>query len=40
MVQYCLTNQHDYQKIAGQFQVSCQQVYQWVKKLKMAVRMR
>lgn len=34
IVQYCLTNQHDYQKTAGQFQVSYQQVYQWVKKFE------
>jgi len=32
--QYCLTNQHDYQKTAGQFKVSYQQVYQWVKKFE------
>ncbi|WP_219836169.1 helix-turn-helix domain-containing protein [Paenibacillus sp. R14(2021)] len=34
IVQYCLTNQHDYQKTAGEFQVSYQQVYQWVKKFE------
>ncbi|WP_169081326.1 helix-turn-helix domain-containing protein [Paenibacillus sp. PL91] len=34
IVQYCLTNQHDYQMTAGQFQVSYQQVYQWVKKFE------
>jgi transposase len=34
IVQYCQTNQHDYQKTAGQFQVSYQQVYQWVKKFE------
>lgn len=34
IVQYCLTNQHDYQKTARQFQVSYQQVYQWVKKFE------
>lgn len=34
IVQYCLTNQHDYQKTVGQFQISYQQVYQWVKKFE------
>lgn len=34
IVQYCLMNQHDYQKTAGQFQVSYQQVYQWMKKFE------
>jgi len=34
IVQYCLTNQHNYHKTAGQFQVSYQQVYQWVKKFE------
>ncbi|MDQ0888181.1 transposase [Paenibacillus sp. V4I9] len=34
IVQYCQTNQHDYHKTAGQFQVSYQQVYQWVKKFE------
>ncbi|WP_219834812.1 helix-turn-helix domain-containing protein [Paenibacillus sp. R14(2021)] len=34
IVQYCLTNQHDYHKTAGEFQVSYQQVYQWVKKFE------
>jgi len=34
IVQYCLLNQHDYHKTAGQFQVSYQQVYQWVKKFE------
>jgi transposase len=34
IVQYCLTNQHDYQQTAGQFQVSYQQVYQWVKRFE------
>lgn len=34
IVQYCLANQHNYQKTAGQFQVSYQQVYQWVKKFE------
>lgn len=34
IVQYCLANQHDYHKTAGQFQVSYQQVYQWVKKFE------
>jgi transposase len=34
IVQYCLAHQHNYQKTAGQFQVSYQQVYQWVKKFE------
>ncbi|MGM1049739.1 MAG: helix-turn-helix domain-containing protein [Bacillota bacterium] len=34
IVQYCLTHQHDYRKTADQFQVSYQQVYQWVKKFE------
>lgn len=34
IVQYCLSIQHDYQKTAGQFQVSYQQVYQWVRKFE------
>lgn len=34
IVHYCLANQHDYQKTAGEFQVSYQQVYQWVKKFE------
>lgn len=34
IVQYCLMNQHDYQKTAEQFKVSYQQVYQWVKKFE------
>jgi transposase len=34
IVQYCLANQQDYQKTAGEFQVSYQQVYQWVKKFE------
>lgn len=34
IVQYCLAHQHNYPKTAGQFQVSYQQVYQWVKKFK------
>ncbi|WP_018756428.1 helix-turn-helix domain-containing protein [Paenibacillus terrigena] len=34
IVQYCLVNQYDYQKTAEQFQVSYQQVYQWVKKFE------
>lgn len=34
IVQYCLLNQQDYQKTAEQFQVSYQQVYQWVKKFE------
>jgi transposase-like protein len=34
IVQYCLANQQDYHKTAGQFQVSYQQVYQWVKKFE------
>ncbi len=32
IVQYCLTHKQDYRKTAEQFQVSYQQVYQWVKK--------
>ncbi|QOT00962.1 helix-turn-helix domain-containing protein [Brevibacterium sp. JNUCC-42] len=32
IVLYCLTHHHDYQKTAEQYQVSYQQVYQWVKK--------
>ncbi|QWU15994.1 Transposase and inactivated derivatives [Paenibacillus sophorae] len=32
IVLYCLAQQHDYQKTADHFQVSYQQVYQWVKK--------
>ncbi|MDQ0875840.1 transposase [Paenibacillus sp. V4I3] len=35
MVQYCLAHQHNYQKTANHFQVSYQQVYQWVKKLAL-----
>ncbi|MDQ8738616.1 hypothetical protein [Paenibacillus sp. LHD-38] len=31
IVQYCLANQHDHHKTAGQYQVYYQQVYQWVK---------
>lgn len=34
MVQYCLAHQHNYQKTADHFQVSYQQVYQWVKKFE------
>lgn len=34
IAQYCLTHQHDYHKTAEQFQVSYQQVYQWVKKFE------
>ncbi|MGY4761958.1 IS3 family transposase [Paenibacillus caseinilyticus] len=34
IVHYCLAHQHDYHKTAGQFQVSYQQVYQWVKKFE------
>ncbi|SFF48629.1 Transposase and inactivated derivatives, partial [Paenibacillus algorifonticola] len=34
MVQHCLAHQHDYRKTADQFQVSYQQVYQWVKKFE------
>jgi len=32
IVLYCLAHHHDYQKTADQYQVSYQQVYQWVKK--------
>lgn len=32
IVHYCLSHKHDYQKTASHFQVSYQQVYQWVKK--------
>jgi transposase len=32
IVLYCLAHQHDYRKAAEQYQVSYQQVYQWVKK--------
>lgn len=32
IVLYCLAHKHDYQKTASHFQVSYQQVYQWVKK--------
>ena len=32
IVQYCLTHNQDYRKTAEQYQASCQQVYQWVKK--------
>lgn len=32
IVLYCLSNNRDYQKTASQYQVSYQQVYQWVKK--------
>ncbi len=32
IVHYCLAHKHDYQKTADQYQVSYQQVYQWVKK--------
>lgn len=34
IVQYCLAHQHDYCKTVDQFQVSYQQVYQWVKKFE------
>lgn len=34
IVQYCHAHQHDYRKTADQFQVSYQQVYQWVKKFE------
>jgi transposase-like protein len=34
IVQYCLTHQRDFHKAAGHFQVSYQQVYQWVKKFE------
>ncbi|WP_081418618.1 helix-turn-helix domain-containing protein [Paenibacillus sp. Leaf72] len=34
IVQYCLTHPYDYQKTAGQFKVSYQQVYQWVQKFE------
>ncbi|MCE5173761.1 helix-turn-helix domain-containing protein [Paenibacillus profundus] len=34
IVQYCLAHQHDYHKTADHFQVSYQQVYQWVKKFE------
>jgi transposase len=32
IVHYCLAHKHDYQKTASHYQVSYQQVYQWVKK--------
>lgn len=32
IVLYCLAHHHDYRKTADQYQVSYQQVYQWVKK--------
>lgn len=32
IVLYCLSNNHDYQKTSETYQVSYQQVYQWVKK--------
>lgn len=32
IVLYCLAHNHDYHKAADQYQVSYQQVYQWVKK--------
>jgi transposase len=32
IVLYCLAHNHDYRKTADQYQVSYQQVYQWVKK--------
>ncbi|MBN3524857.1 helix-turn-helix domain-containing protein [Paenibacillus apiarius] len=32
IVLYCLAHDHEYQKTANQYQVSYQQVYQWVKK--------
>ncbi|MBO7749068.1 helix-turn-helix domain-containing protein [Paenibacillus sp. MWE-103] len=34
IVQYCLAHDHNYQKAVEQFQVSYQQVYQWVKKFE------
>ncbi|MED5019500.1 transposase [Paenibacillus chibensis] len=34
IVQYCLAHQHNYQQTANHFQVSYQQVYQWVKKFE------
>ena len=34
IVQYCLAHEHNYQKTAEHFQVSYQQVYQWVKKFE------
>ncbi|NGP62445.1 helix-turn-helix domain-containing protein [Paenibacillus thiaminolyticus] len=33
-MQYCLAHQYDYRKTADHFQVSYQQVYQWVKKFE------
>jgi transposase-like protein len=35
VVLYCIENGKDYQKAAETYKVSYQQVYQWVKKLKM-----
>lgn len=29
IVNHCLEHEHDYQKTAGQFQVSYHKVYQW-----------
>ncbi|NBC73591.1 helix-turn-helix domain-containing protein [Paenibacillus sacheonensis] len=34
IVQYCLAHDYNYQKAVEQFQVSYQQVYQWVKKFE------
>ncbi|BFH63656.1 helix-turn-helix domain-containing protein [Paenibacillus azoreducens] len=34
IVQYCLAHQYDYRKTADHFQVSYQQVYQWVNKFE------
>ncbi|MCZ8522249.1 MULTISPECIES: transposase [Paenibacillus] len=34
IVHYCLAHQHNYQQTAEHFQVSYQQVYQWVKKFE------
>jgi transposase len=34
IVQYCLAHDHNYQMAVEQFQVSYQQVYQWVKKFE------
>ncbi len=34
IVQYCLAHHHDYNKASDQYQVSYQQVYQWVKKFE------
>lgn len=39
IVLYCLSRNHDYQNTSDLYQVSYQQVYQWVKSMKMVGKM-